>query len=40
MEREMIKKAYPFEHWSRKVNEMSDGQVYAIFLRFKREGKI
>jgi hypothetical protein len=39
-EREMVKQAYPSKNWTRKVNEMSDTQVYAIYLRFRREGKI
>lgn len=40
-ERELVKGAYPHSPtWKSKVDRMSDRQVTAIFLRFKREGKI
>lgn len=39
-EREKVKEAYPYKAWWDKVNKMTDGQVYALFLRLRREGKI
>jgi len=38
---ELIKRAYPnSKTWPSKVDKMSEGQVLAIFFRFKRQGKI
>lgn len=40
-DRELIKKAYPHSKtWPLTVDKMSERQVVAILLRFKREGKI
>lgn len=36
----MVKQAYPSKRWAHRVDVMTDIQVYAIFLRFKRDGKI
>lgn len=38
--RELVKQAYPTKSWGLKVDKMSDTQVYAIFTRLKRQGKI
>lgn len=38
--RREVKKVYPTKTWEDRVNKMPDDQVRAIFLRFKREGKI
>ncbi|WPJ30663.1 hypothetical protein [Streptomyces phage Psst1] len=40
-QRELIKQAYPHSKtWPAKVSKMPEGQVTAIFLRLKRQGKI
>jgi hypothetical protein len=40
-QRELIKEAYKRSTtWAAKVDKMNDNQVFAIFTRFKREGKI
>lgn len=31
---------YPNETWAEKVNDMTDEQIIAIFLYFKRTGKL
>lgn len=38
--REAIKTVYASEAWRQKVDTMSTAQVTAIYLRFKREGKL
>lgn len=38
--RKAIKQTYPNKNWAIRVDEMHDQQVTAIFLRFKREGKL
>ena len=38
--RRIIMKAYQSDSWESKVKSMSDSQVIAIYLRFKREKKI
>jgi hypothetical protein len=39
--RETLKQAYPdSKTWSKRVSNMTEGQVTAIFFRLKREGKI
>lgn len=39
--REKIRQVYPVSKtWSKKVSNMTEGQVTAIFFRLKREGKI
>jgi hypothetical protein len=39
-ERQAIKLPYRGRSWATKVNRMTDSQVHAIYIRFKREGKI
>jgi hypothetical protein len=38
--RELVKQAYPYKSWYIKVDKMTDAQIYALFLRLRREGKI
>ena len=38
--REALYGAYPSKNWKQKVNEMSDSQVIAVYLRLKGQGKI
>lgn len=38
--RDALKRAYPSKQWAEKVTKMRDDQIQAIYLRFKREGKI
>lgn len=38
--REQLKTVYPSKVWARKVDRMTDGQVIAIFMRLRREGKL
>lgn len=38
--RKAVKQAYPSEKWERKVSRMSDQQVYAIYERMRKDGKI
>ncbi len=38
--REALKGAYSGEKWIEKVNNMSDEQVQAIYLRLKGQGKV
>lgn len=40
MRTEVIKVYLLSDSWADRVKKMSDTQVTAIFLRFKREGKI
>jgi hypothetical protein len=38
--KESVKKAYPHSRtWPAKVDKMTDGQVIAIFLKLRRQGK-
>ena len=39
-EREQLKRVYPTKKWALKVDKMDDGQVMAIWFKFKNEGKI
>jgi hypothetical protein len=39
-ERKAIKLLYRGPSWATKVNRMTDSQIHAIYIRFKREGKI
>lgn len=40
-ERQELLKLYPTsDSWKDKVSKMSDRQVTAIYLRFKKEGKL
>jgi hypothetical protein len=38
--REALKGAYPGKKWADKVDDMSDDQVIALYLRFKGQGKV
>lgn len=38
--KELVKQAYPHSlTWSAKVDKMSEGQVIAIFLKLRSQGK-
>lgn len=39
-EREALKKLYNYPKWHRKVDAMTDSQVFAIYLSAKRRGKL
>lgn len=39
-QREALKGVYSGEKWQQKVDDMSDSQVHAIFLRLKAQGKV
>lgn len=39
-ERELIKAVYPNKHWAKRVDEMSDEQVIAVYMRLKAQGAI
>jgi hypothetical protein len=38
-EREALKTLYPFPKWQKRVDQMSDAKVIAIYLSAKRRGK-
>lgn len=38
--RELVKKAYPGKKWYDKIDQMTDGQVFAILMNLRRRGKI
>lgn len=38
--REALKSAYPGKKWADKVDDMSDDQVIATYLRLKSQGKV
>ena len=38
--RDWVKKAYPGKAWEWKVSKMSDKQIDALFIKFRKEGKI
>lgn len=38
--RELLKGAYPGDKWAEKVDNMSDSQVTATYLRLKSQNKI
>lgn len=38
--REALKGVYPTEQWQTKVSSMTEGQVTAIFLRLRSQGKV
>ena len=40
MEREAVKGAYKNPTWARRVNQWSDDQVVAVYLRLKKQKKI
>lgn len=39
-ERELLKTVYKSKSWAKKVDEMSDAQVIAIYQRLKAQGKL
>jgi hypothetical protein len=39
-EREQLKGVYKNKTWAKKVDEMSDAQVIAIYKRLKAQGKL
>lgn len=39
-EREKVKAVYPNQVWALKVDKMDDAQVFAIYSKFLKEGKI
>lgn len=39
-ERVAVRAAYPGERWSKRVNNMSDSQITAVYLRLKSQGKV
>lgn len=38
--REALKGAYPGEAWQKKVAKMPEGQVVAVYLSLKKQGKV
>lgn len=38
--RQALKKAYPSKKWAVKVDNMSDGQVAAVYLRLKAQHRL
>jgi hypothetical protein len=38
--REALKAAYKSKKWADRVNQMPDGQVYAIFRNLQSQGKV
>lgn len=38
--REELKRLYPYKKWITKVNAMSDNQIVALYLKYRREGKL
>jgi hypothetical protein len=36
-DREKLKKLYPGDKWSKKVDKMSDAQVAAVLIRMKQK---
>ncbi len=39
-EREEVKKVYPSESWASRVDNMSEAQITALYLKFKAQGKL
>jgi hypothetical protein len=39
-EREQLKGVYKNETWAKKVDNMSDDQVIAVYMRLKAQGKL
>lgn len=39
-EREAVRKAYPTQKWAAKVDKMDDQQVFAIYIRLKKQNKV
>jgi len=40
VEREQLKKVYPSKTWAKKVDNMSDQQITAIYIRLQSERKL
>lgn len=40
MIRNLVKDVYKSKTWNAKIDKMSDGQVFAIYIRLKAQGKI
>lgn len=38
--RDKVKEAYPGAEWKRKVNNMGENQIIALYYKFRNEGKI
>lgn len=38
--RQAVASAYPSPRWKAQVRDMRDGQVVALYLKFKKEGRI
>lgn len=38
--RNILRGAYKSQTWKDKVDKMSDAQVYAIYIKFKAQGKL
>lgn len=38
--REALKGAYPGKSWQEKVAKMPEGQVVAVYLNLKKQGKV
>lgn len=38
--RKAVRQAYPSDKWKKKVDEMTDDQVTAIYIRLKGQGKV
>jgi hypothetical protein len=38
--RDWVRKAYSGKAWEWKVDQMSDKQIEALFIKFRKEGKI
>lgn len=38
--REALKKVYDGDRWRKKVNQMEDSQVVAVYKEFQRKGMI
>ena len=38
--RNAIRHAYPGTRWSERVDSMTDGQVYAVYMRLLKDGRI
>lgn len=39
-QRELLKSVYPTRKWAEKVDKMTDGQVSAIVIKMRNEGKL
>lgn len=39
-EREAVKSAYPGPKWAKRVDNMEDDQIVAVYMRLRIQGKI